>query len=373
LLSFKQLRNFVIKNVHTPVAATLLDELLLAHEPQAESDSTVSVYDTEDTTTQPVPIRNAIVLFDSEDVANETSQYFISQALASDGLMRRLHPENRAFAYMLEMHLAVARARESTDDNLCVDGTQFDLMRQCLVTHSLSDAYGMVCSHFGDDNVDETLRSAVARLLPHADATPKPVNCSDPDLALSVAHLHSACHRIGVTISSRSEMEATYLGQYAEVQEAFAGRMTVSRHDMSNWLSSDSVGKRFWLALCGRVGYPAVPFDGSKYDIEHILNQAWGGADHYFNFCVIPRSLNRCLEFTAGPGECKLALLGRKLFRYVQQFARWNATTRKSDIPTDAFLRLKDDNWKPRPCRLLSGKRQLSIEDTLSNSNPVKK
>jgi hypothetical protein len=180
-----------------------------------------TVYDGESTTSAP------LVLFDSEENADEINKYFISQALASDGLMRCLHPENRTFAYILEMHLAIARARETTDTNLCIDITQFDLMRQCLVTHSLSDAYGVVCSHFGLDNVDETLRSTVVRLLPHMSATPKPSSCSDPDLALSVAHLHSACHRIGVKISSRSEMEATYLGQYVEVQEAFADRASM--------------------------------------------------------------------------------------------------------------------------------------------------
>jgi hypothetical protein len=346
------------------VAPTDSDPTECESGPPQEATTPV-VYDSENTTA--VPVKNGIVLFDSEEIADEATEYFLSQTLASDALMRRLHPENRAFAYILEMHLAAARARETTDPNLCVDITQFDLMRQCLAAHSLSDAYGVVRGHFGDDNVDETLRSAVARLLPRSGAIPEAASCADPDLALSVAHLHSACHRIGVKISSRSEMEATYLGQYAEVQEAFAGKMTVSRQDMSKWLSSDSVGKKFWLALCGRVGYPAVPFDGSKYDIEHLLNQAWGGADHYLNFCVIPRGLNRCLEFTAGPGECKMALLGRKLFGYVQRFARWNGTTRKSDTPADAFLHLKDDNWKPRPCRLLHGKRQLSIEDTLSH------
>eukprot|EP00966_Prymnesium_polylepis_P252658 5840919-Prymnesium_polylepis.1 len=122
----------------------------------------------------------------------------------------------------------------------------------------------------------------------------------------------------------------------------FAGATTVRRDQMKKFFCEDHTGRRAWLALCTKAGLPANPFDPQLYQIEHILNSAWGGADHYLNYAVLHTPLNNSSEFRYGPGEVKMILLGRAVHGFVQRFARWDKAA-PAATPRDAFLSVEEN------------------------------
>ena len=154
--------------------------------------------------------------------------------------------------------------------------------------------------------------------------------------AMCLSQLRSVFRRVGVQWHDREQTQAMFLGQYREVLDHFAGRVSVSRAQMIEWLQSHPTGRRFWDALCVRCGFPRADFDPSIYEIEHVNNSAWGGADHPLNYMVLYARVNRSIEFRAGPSHLKMILLGRQLYGRVQKFARW-CTTATAKRPRDAF------------------------------------
>ena len=175
--------------------------------------------------------------------------------------------------------------------------------------------------------------------------------------AMCFAQLEQLFRRVKVPMRTREQLAALYLGQYAEVRAHFAGKPKVTRAQMAAWLTDDSVGQRFWLRLAARCGLPVVPFDGSLYQIEHVQNFAWGGADHYFNYMVLFGPVNNSVEFRMGPCHLKMIALGRKAFGYVQRFARWHTETKPS-VARSAFA---DVDGSLAPVSLLGGLQQTSL------------
>lgn len=92
-----------------------------------------------------------------------------------------------------------------------------------------------------------------------------------------------------------------------------------------------------------RCGLPPEPFNTTLYEIEHVQNAAWGGADHYLNFMILLAPINNSVEFRTGPCHLKMIMLGRANFALVQRFARWHAQT-KAVVPRDAFLQTEMTN-----------------------------
>jgi hypothetical protein len=158
---------------------------------------------------------------------------------------------------------------------------------------------------------------------------------SEDDMCL--AQLRILYRRAGVEWTSREAFQALYLGQYVEVREEWAGRASVSRPAVVAWLRDNPKGKRFWAQLATMAGLRAGPFDSSIYEIEHINNEAWGGADHPFNYMILPRAVNNTVEFRSGPCHLKMIMLGRTQFARVQAFAKWHAS-KANGLPRNDFL-----------------------------------
>jgi len=175
--------------------------------------------------------------------------------------------------------------------------------------------------------------------------------------AMCFAQLEQLFRRVNVPIHTREQLAALYLGKYTEVRTHFAGKVSVTRAQMAAWLADHPIGKRFWLRLASLCGLPVAPFDGTLYEIEHIQNGAWGGADHFFNFMVLFGSVNNSVEFRTGPCHLKMITLGRKQFEYVQRFARWHAETK----PTVARSAFSDVDDSLATASLLGGPQQTSM------------
>jgi len=155
--------------------------------------------------------------------------------------------------------------------------------------------------------------------------------------AMCLAQLEQLFRRVKVPWRTRAQLAALYLGQYAEVREHFSDAVEVSRALIRKWLIEHPVGRAFWLRLAERCGLPVEPFNASKYQIEHILNAAWGGADHPLNFMILFVEVNNSVEFRTGPCHLKMIALGRRLYEFVQRFARWNVET-KLDVARYVFV-----------------------------------
>ena len=144
--------------------------------------------------------------------------------------------------------------------------------------------------------------------------------------AMCLAQLRVLFRRVGAPWLTRDGFRVLYLGQHREILEHFARNVTVSRAQMTDWLRDHPTGKRFWLNMCASAGLPVAPFDAACYEIEHILNAAWGGCDHPLNYMILWRDVNNSVEFRCGPCHLKMIMLGRQTFEAVQRFARWNAS-----------------------------------------------
>ena len=174
---------------------------------------------------------------------------------------------------------------------------------------------------------------------------------------MCLAQLKVLYRRIGAEWHTREQFQALYLGQYREVREQFVGMMAVSRAQIIEWLRSHPIGKRFWLRLCDRCGLLHEPFDSTQFEIEHIHNAAWGGADHFFNYMILPGNVNRSIEFRTGPCHLKMIMIGRTNFALVQSFARWHQSTKQS-VPRDAFIESECTNTT---VSLLGGQMQTTL------------
>ena len=175
--------------------------------------------------------------------------------------------------------------------------------------------------------------------------------------AMCFAQLEQLFRRVRVPMRTREQLAALYLGQYAEVRAHFAGKVRVTCAQMVVWLKEHPVGKLFWMRLALRCGLPVASFDSTLYQIEHIQNAAWAGADHFFNFMILFAPINNSVEFRTGPCHLKMIALGRRQFEYVQRFARWHMET-KSIVARSAFAAVDDTL---NSVSLLGGVQQVSI------------
>ena len=178
--------------------------------------------------------------------------------------------------------------------------------------------------------------------------------------AISLLHLHAACRRNDIRPPNRVQFGALYLGQYREVQQRFAGYVSVTTAEMINFLRDEMAGKVFWRNLCVAAGLPSLPYNSTVYEIEHVLNKAWGGPNHFLNYMILFGALNRSAEFLFGPGEVKLAALGRLRYTHVQKFCKWHAA-QDASMPRDAFCRIQEHYYALPPISL-SGK-QLTLRE----------
>ena len=280
---------------------------------------------------------------------------FILRALQSDALLRQMSPTKRAAAQLLDLYGHLPGA----------DRGQFELFKKAFASMGAAAAVGVVRRHFWD-GTNAVLEEAVARLVEMEGHFPEMgahAAAKAAEEALCLMHLENACRRVGVRPLTRAGFSALYLGEYNEVRQRFAGYVTVRREDMIKFLRDEEIGKAFWRGLCTRAGLPVAPYDGNVLQIEHILNTAWGGADHYLNYMALHRPLNNSAEFRYGPGEVKMILLGAHKFAFVQRFARWDKATDPS-MPRDAFLKIESEHYA-LPAVSLRG-RQLQLRESLA-------
>lgn len=280
---------------------------------------------------------------------------FMLRALQSDALLRQMSPAKRAAAQLLDLYGHMPDT----------DRGQFELFKKAFTSMGAAAALGVVRRHFGE-SVDPMLQNAVTKLVEMEGHFPEMgahAASKAAEEALCLMHLENTCRRVGVRPLTRAGFSALYLGEYSEVRLRFAGFTTVRRDAITKFLRDEEAGKAFWRALCVRAGLPVEPYDGNVFQIEHILNTAWGGVDHYFNFMVLHRVLNNAAEFRYGPGEVKMILLGAHKFAFVQRFARWDRAT-DSATPRDAFLKIESEHYA-LPAVSLRG-RQLQLRESLS-------
>ena len=159
---------------------------------------------------------------------------------------------------------------------------------------------------------------------------------------VSGTQLQALHRRVKVKWTGRDQCHALWIGQYSEVREHFAGKISVSRAQITDWLRGHVVGKRFWLRLCVRCGLPTEPFNSILHEIEHVHNSAWGGSDHYLNYMILAAPINNSIEFRTGPCHLKMIMIGRTNFALVQRFARWHQQARDT-TPRDSFLHTEVD------------------------------
>ena len=278
---------------------------------------------------------------------------FMLRALQSDALMRQMSPAKRAAAQLLDLY----------GHQPATDRDQFELFKKAFASMGAAAAMGVVRRHFGE-GADPVLEEAVAKLVEMEGHFPEMGAHSASkaaEEALCLMHLENACRRVGVRPLTRVGFSALYLGEFNEVRLRFAGYVTVRRDQVTTFLRDEQAGKAFWCALCTRAGLPVAPYDANIFQIEHVLNTAWGGADHYLNFMVLHRVLNNAAEFRYGPGEVKMILLGAHKFGFVQRFARWDRAT-DATIPRDIFLKIESEHYA-LPALSLHG-RQLQLRES---------
>ena len=174
--------------------------------------------------------------------------------------------------------------------------------------------------------------------------------------AMCLTQLRLLYKRVKVPWQTRQQMAAMYLGWYAELHEYLARAPHASCATIRTWLCNHPDGQRCWFAIQERCGWPPGPYDASLYEVEHVLNAAWGGADHALNFMILPRAINNSIEFRCGPGHLKMILLGRPLFELVQRFARWDKE-QPLRVPRSRFL----DQERGFRTESLLGMRQTTI------------
>tara|TARA_B100000575_G_C23093790_1_gene630715 strand:+ start:335 stop:1621 length:1287 start_codon:yes stop_codon:yes gene_type:complete len=288
---------------------------------------------------------------------------FVRRALESDSLLRQLSSPKRAVLQLVDLY-AHANA---------IDSDQLELFKKAFASMGSAAAMGVVKRCYGD---------AVEPALERMGALVQNMERDIPDLvasarsgaaeeALCLMHLHNVCRRVDVEPLSRDGFSALYLGEYTEVRLRFAGYVRVTRMDMRRFFSDEPEGERFWLALCRRCGLPARPYDASVYQIEHILNDSWGGADHYANFMVLFSALNNSAEFRYGPGEVKMITLGAVKYRLVQRFAKWDRA-QPGSAPRDSFFKIESEHYA-LPAITITGERQLVLKECLRGKQNITK
>ena len=62
-----------------------------------------------------------------------------------------------------------------------------------------------------------------------------------------------------------------------------------------------------------------------------MLNDSWGGSDHYANFMVLFTGLNSSAEFRYGPGEVKMIAIGMTRYRLVLRFGLGTCAVARGD------------------------------------------
>ena len=228
-----------------------------------------------------------------------------------------------------------------------------------VLTERIREMHSSSLASIGDD-VEEatsevTLQARVDALTARLEELQKTELAAED--AMCLAQLEVLFKRVKAPWLTREQMQALYIGQYAEVLEHFAGRVTVTCAQMRDWLREHAVGRQFWARLCQRSGLPVAPFNASLYEIEHVVNAAWRGPDHPFNFMILFASVNNSVEFRIGPSHLKMIALGRHNFEMVQRFALWHWRT-KATTPRDLFVQL---DKKCRLLNLLDGPRQTTL------------
>jgi len=295
----------------------------------------------------------------SARAAGRTEQLkeIVSRTIRSHSLICQVSPAKAGVLQYIDI--------ESTRGS--VDEAQSELFKKAYASMGAADALAVVRRCFGEETSDALIScaEAVQRLendVPELAATNKSTAAED---AICRMHLENACRRVDASVRSKEYLSRLYLGEYSEIRNKFAGRLDVTTADVVAFFRDDPAGRSFWIAFCAHIGVPPRPYDSDLYQIEHVLNKAWGGADHYLNYCVLLRVLNNCAEFKYGPGEVKLALLGRHKYAFVQRFARWNTVVRGS-APRDAFLRIESECYALPAVSLTgkaAGKRQLFLSE----------
>ena len=71
----------------------------------------------------------------------------------------------------------------------------------------------------------------------------------------------------------------------------------------------------------------------AHWHIEHLDNDSWEGADHYYNYSLLHYKFNLSPEFTEGPGHVKRAAIGTDNFRFVRAFGKWQKREHKPGQP----------------------------------------
>lgn len=280
-------------------------------------------------------------------------RHFIRQAMASDALLRQMSPSKRVALQLLDLYAQTGAH----------DAEQFEFFKKAYSTMCAQAAMSVVRRFYGEAT-DPTLERAAAQIgtleasMPELEQEKQKERA---DEALCLFHLHNACRRVGVKPLTRAGFSALYLAEYAEVRERFAGKVRVTRDEIRKFLQDEAEGCKFWLALCARCGLPVKPYDPQKYQIEHILNGSWGGADHYINFMVLQTLVNNAAEFRYGPGEVKMITLGLAKYQLVQRFARWIQLVGK-DVPRDAFWKIEAEYYSLPPISI-TGSRQLQLRE----------
>ena len=184
--------------------------------------------------------------------------------------------------------------------------------------------------------------------------------------------LKALCEREGVTFTGDKRL-AMYLGQYEEVMQHFGVSKFatyVSTQHMIDWLRDNATGKRFWKKYCAACGLPVEPYDTQKYEIEHILNVAWGGVYHPLNYMVLWKALNRAPEFVFGPGHLKMSMVGRTTFEHVQCFARWWADPLNKRRGKMYNFLLSIEAMKNPLIHLFNDQRLLPFKTVISGAGP---
>lgn len=278
---------------------------------------------------------------------------FIRQAMASDTLLRQMSPSKRVALQLLDLYAQTSNH----------DAAQFELFKKAYSTMCAQAAMTVVSRFHGEDT-DPTLERAAAQISTLEASMPEleqEKQAERADEALCLFHLQNACRRVGFKPLTRAGFSALFLAEYAEVRTRFAGRVRVMRDEIRKFLQDEPEGRKFWLALCARCGLPVEPYHPSKYQIEHIKNSSWGGADHYINFMVLPTLLNNAAEFRYGPGEVKMITLGPVKYQLVQRFAKWHMGA-DQDVPRDAFWKIEAEYYALQPISI-TGARQMNLRE----------
>lgn len=204
---------------------------------------------------------------------------------------------------------------------------------------------------FSEMSLNDPLESACAQTTNGGDPTPRVNVClrvddTDTRVVLDLRLMASSASAVEASAEeerrsrarlararasplSQQAQSLSYLGFNSELLQHLRdkGLRTITTAAVRRWLSADDALVESLLAAHGTSSF-------SELQIDHVVSQKWGGANHPFNYFVLPRSLNA--SFNSDITSEKVSVyMGKRVARCVAGFCAYTRDSVASGAPVD--------------------------------------